>query len=68
MYLYFARQWYRCQVLDFEKHAVVVKFVDYGNIDRVAKESVRKLLPDFAKHPWQGWLIIERVSYNAMSK
>ena len=44
-------QWYRAEVIDKKEDSVKVKFVDYGNIEEVAGNSLKQLSSEYMKLP-----------------
>ena len=44
-------QWYRAEVIDKKEDSVKVKFVDYGNTEEVAVNSVKRLSSEHMKLP-----------------
>ena len=46
-----AQKWYRCRILDPE--SLKVFYLDYGYIEIVEKQSIRKIEPRFIRTPFQ---------------
>lgn len=42
-------QWYRAQVINVADNAITVKYVDYGNVDTVSFNCLKKIDPNFVK-------------------
>ncbi|XP_056016210.1 RING finger protein 17-like isoform X2 [Ostrea edulis] len=47
------QQWYRAKILSLEPHCVKVKFVDFGNCERVSYDKIRADVEDFMYLPPQ---------------
>lgn len=48
-------QWYRADIIDVNKDEAKVRYIDYGNEDKVLKKSLMTLKPEFASLPPQAF-------------
>lgn len=47
--------WYRAQIMEIEGDMYEVQYIDYGNVNRVKSESIRRLDEKFYSMPQQAF-------------